>query len=201
MRHLRLLTAPVVCLAWLLAPLATFAQDHTGSMNTDSGRSWLPFTSQGYIGASIGEATYDFNCVSGFACDDSDLGFKVYVGGKFRDMVGLELAYVNMGEGQRAGGDIKAHGVNLSLIGNIPIGQFSIFGKVGTTYGWTETSTAASSGASSDENDFGLSYGAGIGFDIQPNWGVRAEWERHRFEFASGDDAVDLYTVGVNFKF
>lgn len=193
----------VACGVMLLAPLAATAQVAARAAQQDTARSWLPFTTHGYVGASVGQSAYDLDCAAGFSCDDYDVGFKVYTGGRLRDIVGLELAYIDLGKVDRNGNSSRAYGANLSLIGNLPVAQqFSVFGKVGTTYGWTRTFVASDSGApSGEESGFGLSFGAGLNYDVNRNWAVRAEWERHRFEFVRDDERVDLYTVGFNYKF
>jgi OmpA-OmpF porin, OOP family len=189
----KLLKALVVCSAFA-APLSVNAQD-------SASRSWLPFTDYGYVGASVGQAEFDTDCVAGFSCDDNDTSFKIFTGGRIRNVFGVELAYVDMGEIERAGGTTEARGVNLSAVGYLPLNErFSFFGKVGTTYGWTDTSAAAGFD-SGEEKDFGLSYGVGLNVELVNQWAARAEWERHNFEFAQDDDDIDLFTVGVSYKF
>ena len=177
-----LLKAFAVCCAFVL-PLSVNAQD-------SASRSWLPFTDYGYVGASIGQAEYDIDCPGGFSCDDNDTGFKIFAGGRIRNFFGVELAYVDMGEIQLAGGTSDASGVNISAVGYLPLNErFSFFGKVGTTYGWTDTSTATLGGV--EEEDFGLSYGLGLNMEFAQQWAARAEWERHNFEFAQDDRDID----------
>ena len=95
-----------------------------------------------------------------------------------------------------------ARGANLSVIGNLPLNdRFSLFGRVGGTYGWTKTDSNTPTISSGKERGFGLGYGAGINFDLAANWALRAEWERHRFEFVNQKSDVDLYTIGFNYKF
>ena len=173
-----------------------------GNADATQKRSWLPLTSNGYVGISGGQVNYDLNCVSGYSCDDTTTGFKLFTGGKLWNVVGLELSYLELGKGHRAGGDIRARGIDLSLIGNLPINQgFSVFGKVGSTYGWTRTSASAPGISSGKERGFGLSYGAGLNYDFASNWGVRAEWERHRFDFVGANKDTDLFSVGVTYRF
>lgn len=187
-------------------PDSTMPTNPTSTANAPSDASsrysWIPFTTHGYVGASVGEAKFDIDCASGFSCDRKDTGFKIFSGGKFRDVIGLELSYLDMGEAERAGGTTRARGVNLSVIGNLPLhDRFSIFGRLGSTYGWTKTDSSTTSISSGKERGFGLAYGAGVNFDLATNWALRAEWERHRFEFANEDSDIDLYTIGFNYKF
>ena len=56
---------------------------------------------------------------------------------------GFELGYTDFSQVNRAGGRTKANGVNLSLIGKLPLGDaFNLLGKVGTLYGRTDVSSA-----------------------------------------------------------
>jgi OmpA-OmpF porin, OOP family len=179
----------------LAIPLASSAQTR------DDTYSWLPFTNQGYFGAAAGQSTFDLNCSPGFSCDDKDSAFKIYTGGRFRNVLGLELGYVDLGKVDFGIGTAKARGVNLSLTANLPLNEaFSIYGKVGSTYGSTEAPVFLE--GNKRERGFGKSYGAGLEFSLGRNWAIRGEWERQTFEFANaGDRDVDLGTVGVHYKF
>jgi OmpA-OmpF porin, OOP family len=187
--------------ALLQAAVPAFAQTTTTSGTP--GRSWLPLTSYGYVGGNAGWSDYkDASCSAGFGCDRDDLGFKLYTGGQLWRWVGLELSYVHVGRAEVNGGKLRAQGANLSLVGNLPIAdRFNLFGKVGSTYGWTRTSAAAPGVTTGSEQGVGLSYGAGVGIDLARNWQLRAEWDRYRFDFKGPANEVDLYSVGVAYKF
>lgn len=176
---------------------------HAQSRAYDPSQSWLPYTTRGYVGISGGKADYDVPCTAGFSCDDSNEAFKIYTGGMLNQNFGLELAYLQGGEADRAGGNVKARGVNISLVGLLPFNEtFEAFGKVGGTYGWTKTSASALSGVETGkEEGGGVSYGVGLNVFFTPNWGAVVEWERHRFHFASGKEDVDLATVGLKYRF
>ena len=177
-------------------------KEPTTTVEAAERRSWLPFTSNGYVGISGGQVTYDLNCVPGFSCDDTGTGLKLYTGGKLWNVIGLELSYLEFGKVDNAGGSTRARGIDLSLLGNLPLGEhFSLFGKVGSTYGQTRTSTSAPGASSGKKRGFGLSYGGGVNYDFSSNWGVRAEWERHRLDFVGSHKDVDFISVGVNYRF
>lgn len=166
----------------------------------------LPYTQDGYIGLSGGRSSYSLsNGPSGLGLsqDDSGNAYKIYTGGFFHPNLGVELGYLNAGTSHRLGGDTKAHGFNLSLVGRAPLGeQFDVFGKIGTTYGRTRTSGQAATGvALGKEDGFGLSYGLGARWAFTPQWAAVVEWERHKFKFSDGDDAVNLTTVGLQYRF
>jgi hypothetical protein len=155
------------------------------------------------VGASVGRTNYDSGgCIALFSCDDVATGFKLYTGGRLSRYFGVELGYVNLGNADRNGGEIKAQGANLSLIGNIPLGDsFNIFGKVGGIYAWTKTSTIVAGLPSGKEDGLGLSYGLGMQYDINKTFAVRADWDRYRLKYVGQREDADLFSVGVVFKF
>ena len=178
----------------------------TQPSSTERRSSVLPYTQDGYIGLSGGRSAYSLNggpSGLGLAYDDSDSAYKLYAGGFFHPNVGVELGYLNAGTARRLGGETKAHGFNLSLVGRAPLTeQFAVFGKIGTTYGRTRTSGLAATGVElGKENGFGLSYGLGARWAFTPQWAAVVEWERHKFKFSDGGDHVNLTTVGVQYRF
>ena len=171
--------------------------------SSDRPRSFLPYTSYGYVGASIGQSHIDLgSCAPGLACDNQGTGYKVFTGGRFSRVFGVELGYVNLGDADRSGGQLKAHGANLSLVGNIPLGdRFNIYGKVGGIYGWTKSSATAAGVASGEEDGLNWSYGAGVQFDVNRNWAVVGDWDHYRFDYVDRRDDANLYSVGLVYKF
>ena len=187
------------------AVLATGVSAHAQSTGTSgSGSSWYMPT-QAYIGLNAGQSNFRQGCGTGlFSCGDKDDAFTIYGGSMFNSNFGAELAYIDMGNIDRGGGSTEARGINLSLVGRVPLSQtFSVFGKVGTTYGSTKISSRAGGGVTAgDEDGFGLSLGAGISFDFTPNWSAVLQWDRHNFEFAgSGREPVHATTIGVKYRF
>jgi OmpA-OmpF porin, OOP family len=166
------------------------------------GRGLVPGTTAGYAGANLGWTRWSTPCVGGFPCDRSSVGGKIYTGGMFTNTFGAELGYIHMGNVDRGGGKDRAHGVNLSVVGNLPFDRFNAFGKVGTTYGFTRTNFAPASGLPSGKrNGFGLSYGLGVGMNLTNTTQLVAEWERHNFRFRTGRDSVHMFSIGARVLF
>jgi OOP family OmpA-OmpF porin len=197
-------------LAIACASIAVQAQTTTSPRDSSSAgtdrSSWMPYTQDGYVGISAGQSKYDLNSGPsglGLSSDNSDTAFKLYTGGFFHPNVGVEFGYLNAGKARRLGGDTKAHGFNLSLVGRAPLSeQFDIFGKLGTTYGRTKTSGLAVTGVQTGKEDgFGLSYGLGARWAFTPQLAAVVEWESHRFKFSDGNDDVKITTVGLQYRF
>jgi opacity protein-like surface antigen len=207
MNHHPVLSTAAGALALSLSSFAA-AQSDTGYGRWDDAsaerpRSFIPLTSHGYVGANVGVSEYDLGgCAPGFDCDDTDIGFKVYTGGKFHRMFGVEVAYINLGQADRSGGHLSAEAVNLSLVGNLPVGErFNVYAKVGGLYGWTETSATAPGVSSGEEDDFNWSYGAGVQFDLNRNWALVADWDHYRLDYVDRNDDIQLWSAGVVYKF
>ncbi|MDA8443991.1 outer membrane beta-barrel protein [Paracidovorax valerianellae] len=183
---------------------AVAAQAQPANRASSNRDSFIPSTQQGYVGLSGGQSKYDLRSgTGGFSFDDTDTAWKIYTGGYFNQNFGIEFGYLNFGNATRVGGETKAQGLNLSLVGRLPLSeQFDVFGKVGTTYGRTKTSGNPGFGVTTgDDNGFGLSYGAGVRWAFNPQWAAVVEWERHRMNFADGKSDVDMTTVGVQYRY
>ncbi len=198
----RLLSAMAVACASLAT--VTVAQAQTTAARSGSGFSmYSPGSS--YIGFNAGRSDFSLGNGTGlFSGDDKDTAYSVYVGSYFNPYLGLEAGYTDFGKAKRGGGDTKAMGFNLSLVGKYPLGtSFNLLGKVGTTYGRTEVSSRPGSGiASGKENGFGISYGVGAEYLFTPQLSAVAQYDEHRLEFAgSGRDRIGAATLGLRLRF
>lgn len=169
-----------------------------------SGYSWLPYTTSGYVGLSVGAGDIDDECLPGQDCEDPDAAIHVYTGGLFNPNFGLQLGYFRFNDAERNGGKTKISGVNLVLTGIAPLtSTLNLVGRVGGTYGWTDVSAGPGIvAARGDETGFGAAYGVGLAWDFNRNWSVTLDWDRHHMKFP-GDDKknVDMATVGFKYRF
>ena len=196
-RKLLIWTAAVTAMA-SSGPVAQ-AQD------TSASRSFLPAKGRGYVGLSLGSSRYSAPCgAASFSCDSTDTSVQISAGSMVGNFWGVELGYIDMGRISRGGGTTKARGLNLSLVGKAPVWQsVGVFGKLGTTYGRTESSAAIGSGVSTGSGrGFGLSYGAGVSYDFTPQLSATLGWDSHDFHFAgSGRDPVRSTSLGLQYKY
>lgn len=160
----------------------------------------------GYIGASAGESKFRTDCnrtITQFECDTKDTGFKVYAGGRMSQWLGLEIGYTDFGRIRASGGEVDAWAVPLSLVAGVPFGErFSAFGKIGGLYGRTDvTASLDSLIETGHKSGWGWTYGVGAAFAITPTIQLRADWDRHKLDFASGREDVDMLSAGVQFRF
>jgi OmpA-OmpF porin, OOP family len=197
-----LLCLVLTAAASLVLPVA--AQTQPGTAGADKSRIWLPGPGRSYLGLNLGRSRYNLPCGSAsLLCEDTDRSMQLYTGAMIGDFWGVELGYLNMGRIARAGGDTSATGLNLRLVGKAPVGRLGVFGKVGTTYGRSESSTLAGSGiATGFDRGFGPSYGAGVSFDFTPRVSATLEWDSNDFRFAgSGRDPVRSTSLGLQIRY
>ncbi len=158
-----------------------------------------------YVGLNIGKSDFSLgNGIGFFPSDKRDTVYNIYAGSYFNKNFGLELGYTNFGKVARAGGNTKAQGINLSVVGTLPLSpSFNLLGKLGTTYGRTDVSSAPFSGvASGNESGFGVSYGIGAEYTFNPQLSAVLQYDDHSLKFAgSGRDRISATTVGLRYRF
>lgn len=198
----RLIFSLIVTAASLAA--VTGAQAQSSASGSASGFS-VGAPGNSYIGLGVGKSDFSLgNGIGIFGSDQGDTSYSIHAGSYFSNNFGLELGYTDFGGVNRAGGRTKADGVNLSLIGKMPLSEsFNLLGKVGTTYGRTQVSSAPGSGVTAgDESGFGLSYGVGAEYVITPQWSAALQYDSHDLKFAGGsNDRVGVTTLSARYRF
>ena len=182
----------------------TAAQAQTTSSRSGSGFSmYSPGSS--YIGLNAGQSDFSLGNGTGlFSGDDKDTAYSIYAGSYFNPYLGLEAGYTDLGKARRGGGESKAMGFNLSLVGKYPLGtSFNLLGKVGSTYSRTEVSSLPGSGITAGkESGFGISYGVGAEYLFTPQLSAVAQYDEHRLEFAGARrDRIGAATLGLRLRF
>lgn len=194
----RLLSAIVVAAASLTAVTGAQAQ-------TNNSGSTFYAPGAGYIGFNVGKSDYSLGTGNGaFASENKDTSYNIYGGSYFSPYFGVEAGFTDFGNIRRGGGSTEANGINLSLVGKLPLSQsFNLLGKVGTTYSRTEVSSALGSGvARGKESGFGLSYGIGAEYFFTPTVSGVVQYDEHNMKFAgSNDERVGAASVGLRYRF
>lgn len=175
------------------------------SSGATSSRSFVPGNGRGYLGLNLGRSRFSAPCGAiSLNCDTSANSVQIAAGSMVSNFWGVELGYLDMGRISRGGGTTRARGIDFSLVGKAPLWQsLGVFGKVGATYGKTETSALPGSAlATGSERGFGLSYGAGVSYDFTPQLSATFGWDSHDFRFAGGGrDAVRATSLGLQYKY
>jgi OOP family OmpA-OmpF porin len=154
---------------------------------------------------------------TGMTRDESDTSYKVFGGYQVNRYFGLEGGYFKLGEfGFRSttvptgtlDGRIKLQGVNLDLVGTLPIGdRFSVFGRVGAQYArardaFSATGAVRVANPNPSEKEVNPKVGFGLQYAFSPNFLVRGEAERYRINDAVGNHGdVNVFSVSLVFPF
>ncbi|MDN2705472.1 OmpA family protein [Janthinobacterium sp. SUN100] len=211
-----------VMTASLLAAQAAQAQDNT-FINPD----WA--NSAWYLGAGVGQsrATIDEprlraslaangETVTGFAKDERDTGYKLFVGRQLNQYVAVEAGYFDLGkfdfQSTTSGngvlnGQAGFRGVNLDLLGQLPLSQrLSLLGRVGMHYTKTNTEFSGnrllgSANTHASERKLNAKLGLGLEYKFSEALALRGEVERYRLNDAVGNRGdADLYSVSLVYK-
>ncbi len=159
----------------------------------------------GYLGASAGESKFDAECdrliVS--RCDKRDTGFKVYAGGRFNEVLGMEVGYTDFGRISASGGQVEAWAIPLTLTAGIPLSsRFGVVGKVGGVYARTDVDVGATSLFERGHKDgWGWTYGVGATFAFTQTLQARVDLDRYKLDFVGGRRDVDMLSAGLQMRF
>ncbi len=159
-----------------------------------------------HIGFNAGLTDYKLNDGTGlFGSDKRTTAYNIYAGSYFKDSnLGMELGYTDFGRVTRAGGTTKADGINLSLIGRMPLGtSFGLLGKVGGTYSRTDVSSTAGSGVTAgSETSFDWSYGVGGEYAMSRQWSAVLQYDEHYVKYAGNNrDRINVTSLGVRYRY
>ncbi|MDO8344885.1 MAG: OmpA family protein [Cellvibrio sp.] len=217
-------------LAIVIGLTATIASPTAFSQNdaADGGFNFRAEPRHWYIGGNYGRTIESIDDgaianaiigggLTGIEDEESDRGYKFFVGYQFTHHFALEAGYADLGDfgvrvarAPEAGtltGDTSYKGYNLDAVGTWPLTErLSAFGRVGAFRYETEenfigTESLAAS-LSRDDNDTGYKFGAGLEYSFNERLSARIEAERYRIEDMLGDNgSVNLYSLGLVYRF
>jgi OOP family OmpA-OmpF porin len=149
--------------------------------------------------------------------EDGDLAFKLFVGYQFNPNFALEAGYFNLGRFKfasstlptgRLDGEIKVQGLNLDLVGMMPItDRLSGLARIGAQYAHTDDSfstagAATVRNANPSDHDTNLKVGLGLQYMLSPSLAMRGEVERYRLSDAVGNHgAANMFSLGLVYAF
>ncbi|SFU51532.1 Opacity protein [Polaromonas sp. YR568] len=201
----RTFSATVLAAAALAAATGVQAQTSSSTGASASGNYTFYAPGSRYFGLNIGQSDFSLpSGAGGFPSESKDTSYNIYGGSYFNNNFGLELGYTDFGKVNRGGGQTEAEGINLSLVGRLPLSNsFNLLGKLGTTYGRTRVSALPASGlASGNESDWGVSYGIGAEWAFTPALSAVLAWDEHNLKFVgTGKDRISTTSLGLRYRF
>lgn len=184
----------------LALPFAAHSQEPAPSTSAWQA-GWHP-SPRSSLGLHLGRSQTGFPCGStALICDAADQSTQLQASAMVGRFWGVEMGYVE--SSRLAAGEGRAQGLNLSLVGKAPLGQsLGVFGKLGTTYGRSDTSILGAGPAPGSGPAFGLSYGAGLRFAFTPRLSATLEWDSNDFRFpGSGREPVRSTSLGLQYRY
>jgi OOP family OmpA-OmpF porin len=170
-------------------------------------------------GGGIDDALSNQGLTTSSSIKKHDVGYSLNLGYQFNPYFAVEGNYADLGKykfdssvsapsADTVSGDYKVRGMGFSAVGILPLDEgWALFGKAGVmrskvTLDASSTGIVATSGGS--HTGTGATYGTGVSYDFTKEIVGKAEWNRYQNVgdgATTGKSAIDLYTVGVGFKF
>jgi OOP family OmpA-OmpF porin len=179
------------------------------SLSAPATAGFFDLTLAPFIGASVGQASYDMTCPAGSTCDDTDMAWKIYGGLEVNEYISMEAGYANLGEVEVSGtesGTAEVHGMTIQVIGSYAINpSFSLIGRGGMNIlNLEKNGTIAAPTNNIGDTDVAWSLGLGAQYNLSESVGLRAEWERYfkvGDENTTGEMDIDLISASIVYTF
>lgn len=163
-----------------------------------------------FVGASVGQSSFDISCPTGLSCDEKDTAYKIYGGLEVNEYISMEVGYVNLGEAKvtdTTSSTVSAHGMTMQLVGTYALNPSVIFIARGGMNILNLEIDGPFAGTSNDnvgDTDVAWSLGLGAQYNLTESVGLRLEWERY-FKVGdateTGESDIDMITAGLVYKF
>lgn len=197
----------------VIASCAALADDSAWYIGGNVGPSKAVIDNERITNTLMGQGASSVSIVD----DNRDRGFKIYGGYQVNKYFALEGGYFDLGRfsfdattvpAGTLNGSIKLRGVNLDLVGTVPITErFSAFGRIGANYAQARDSFSSTGAVhvlnpNPTKRDTNLKVGLGVQYAFTDSVAMRAEVERYRINDAVGNKGdVDLVSVGLVYTF
>lgn len=210
----------VAGIAGKLSLLALAAVTSTLAMADDSG--WYTGAGIGGTRATMEDARVTRGLLGSGASsisvldENTDRGYKLFAGYQFNKYIGLEGGYFDLGRfafvatttpAGTLSGEIKLRGLNLDLVGTLPITQrFSVLGRLGANYADARDSFHATGAVhvlspTASTRETNLKLGLGLQYAFTDALALRAELERYSINDTVGNKGdVNFASVGLVYR-
>lgn len=146
--------------------------------------------------------------VSRSSLDTKDTAWKVGAGIRAHENVAFEFQYIDLGEARykadtnlgRLTAPVETRGLGANAVFILPLDSVELFAKVG--YHQMRSKVRASIGgvsSSDSEKKWRTGMGLGAAFSLNQDFALTGEFERYRN--IAGDYNVDMWSVGLRYKF
>lgn len=164
-----------------------------------------------YVGAGANFADHEYKLPGTFHLDGADYeaGARVYGGAELSPLWGVEIGYADFTkanfdylQGGAAGhGNTEGYGAYLAGKGRWPLHpRLEVFGKLGLAYSHRKVESNLPLPVARNNNDTGLYAGAGLQWNVAPQWAIVGEYERYGRSKNVGSSA-DVLSVSLRFSF
>ncbi len=156
--------------------------------------------------------------------DDQSTGLKILLGYRFSRYFAVEGGYVTLGESSMHT-DFRSAGVPSASVGTLdmkykmsapfvdavlsmPLGNYlSIFGHLGVSYTETKADingaplTLLLTNSAKSESKVHEKFGAGVEYNVIPEFTIRGEWERYKAPDPLSDETIDVDAATLSFLY
>ncbi len=150
-----------------------------------------------YIGASMGQATFEQKNLDDLDLDDESSAWKIFGGARW-GILGIEGGWVDFGNAEDLQGsrDVLVEVSGWSGFGliSLPVGPVDLFAKFGGLY-WDSESQVGNNLRSEDDIDIAWGLGGALRLG---SFAIRLEYEM--FEIDTLDD-LNMYSIGATYTF
>ncbi len=149
-----------------------------------------------YAGAGLGLTQIEDED-QGVSFEDNPLGWRLLAGYELNENFALEGSYVNSGTAEDTvlgeNVEVELSAFTFSAVGLLPVSDMvKVFGKLGFYSGEQEITVQ---GITLDDDEDGLTVGAGLRFDAGNNFVIRGDFDWF------DTDLDTLWSVGVGFQY